>query len=137
MNTTAIDTTRQRFEQIGAVEGAERRAESRLNVCVIAIVERGARVHVAGEHAGRDIGRRGDGVPEPDRAQDPDRLRTDIDASADLAEPWCGLKNLGGYANFGEGRCRRQSGKTAADNGDTPNSYSPTVPPIPKLDAVV
>ena len=29
MNTTAIDTTRQRFEQIGAVEGAERRAEPR------------------------------------------------------------------------------------------------------------
>ena len=85
---------------------------------MIAIVELGARVHVTGQDAGRDIGRRGDGVPEPDRAQDPDRLRTDIDASADLAEPWCGLKNLGGYANFGEGRCRRQSGKTAADNGD-------------------
>ena len=48
---------------------------------------------------------RGYGIAKPDRAQDPDRLRADIDAGADLAELWCGLKNLGGYAKFGEGRC--------------------------------
>ena len=48
VKTTAIDTARQCFEQIGPVEGASQRAEPCLNVCVIAIVERGAGVHVAG-----------------------------------------------------------------------------------------
>jgi hypothetical protein len=88
---------------------------------MIAIVERGARMHVAREHPGRDIGRRGDGLAEPDRAQHPDRLRADIDAGADLAEMRRGLENLCGEAEFGERCRRRQPGKTAANNGDARN----------------
>src|ERR1700677_2236688 len=107
------------------MEGAERRPEARLHIRMIAIVERGARMHVAREHPGRDIGRRGDGLAKPDRAQHPDRLRADIDAGADLAEMRRGLENLSREAEFGERCRRRQPGKTAANNGDAWNLAHP------------
>jgi hypothetical protein len=86
MKAVAIDTARQGFEQIGAMEGAQRSAETPFDAGVIAIVERGTRVHIARENAGSDIGRRGNAVAKPDRAQRADRLRADIDPGADLAK---------------------------------------------------
>jgi hypothetical protein len=118
MKAVAIDTARQGFEQIGAMEGAQRSAETPFDAGVIAIVERGTRVHIARENAGSDIGRRGNAVAKPDRAQRADRLRADIDPGADLAKARRGFENFCREAEFGKRGRRRQTGKAAAGDGD-------------------
>ena len=90
-------------------------------------------MHVTREHAGRDIGRRDDSLAEPDRAQHPDRLWADIDAGSDLAEMRRGSKTSASKPNFGERRRRRQTGKTAANNGDARSLHSPRIPEIVEL----
>jgi len=57
-------------------------------------------------------------VAKPDRAQHADRLRTDIDAGADLAEGRRALENIRFDAEMGQRGRRRQSGQTAPDDSD-------------------
>jgi hypothetical protein len=107
MEAAGVDATRKRVDQIGAVESAKRGPETRHRRGLVAIIERRAAVHVAGENAGRDIGRSGNPVAEPDCAQHLDRLRTDVDAGSDLAKVLRALKNLRLEAELGKGgrRC--------------------------------
>ncbi len=118
MDARAVDAVRKRIEQIGAVESAKRCAEARCSSGLVAIVKLGASVHVAGQDAGSDIRNRRDLIAQPDRAQRPDRLWTDIDARADLAEARRALKDICFDAEMRQRGRGRQSGETTPDDSD-------------------
>ena len=94
MEAPCIHAPRKSVDKIGAVESAKRGAETRHDRRLVAIIERCAAVHVAGENAGRDISHGGYPVADPDCTQHLDRLRTDVDTGSDLAKVLRALKYL-------------------------------------------
>ena len=125
MNSFGIDAARQDLQKIGAMEGVNAGAKAGRSRRLVAIVERRAGIHVAGEHAGRDVGDGRDPLAKPDRAQRFDGLRTDVDAGANLAELQRLLEDLHLEAEAGERGGSRQTGQAAADDGNTNLGHGP------------
>src|SRR5665213_4098839 len=81
-----VETARERLHKVGAVERVVRSAIARSRRAAVVEFEQFARVHVAGEKAGKDVGHRRHLFAKPERRQGLHRLRADIDTAADLAQ---------------------------------------------------
>src|SRR5262249_8563008 len=117
MNGAMIEPACERVEQVGAVKGVIGGAVSRGILSPIVEFEKLAGLHVARVDAGRCRRNSGDLIAETDRLQRFDRLRTDIDRSADLAQGRCSLEDLRLYAESPQRMRSREPGEATADNG--------------------
>jgi hypothetical protein len=116
MNGAVIEPARERVEQVGAVKGVIGSAIPRRGLVPVVELEELAGLHVAGVDPGRCVADRGDIVADADRLQRFDRLRTDIDRGADLAQGRSGLENLRLYPDGLQRMRGRDPGEPAADN---------------------
>ncbi len=100
-------------------------AEARRCRGLVAIVEPRSAIHVAGEHAGRDVGDGCDPLAKPNRTQRQDGLRTDVDPGANLAKLRRLLEDLRLEAEASERGSSRQPGEAAADDGNANLAHRP------------
>ena len=118
MNGAIIEAACERVEEVGAVKGVIGSVVSRGILSPIVEFEELASLHITRVDSGRCRRDGGDLVAKVDRLQRFDRLRTDIDRSADLAQSRGNLEDLRLYA---EGPQRMRDGEPsepAADNCD-------------------
>ena len=137
MDARGIEPARQRVQEIGAMERVVRRAKARRGGPAVVEFEELAGLHVARVGAGRGVADGGDLVAEPDRAQRLHRLRTGVDAGADLAQGGRRLENLRRKAECGERVRRGEPRKPAADDRDAaslplPHARLPLLPWRPR-----
>src|SRR4029077_14915487 len=99
-----------------AVKGVIGSAVPRRRLVPVVELEELTGLHVARVDSGRGVADSGHIVAHADRLQRFDRLRTDIDRGADLAQGWSGLENLRDDPNGLQRMRGRDSGEPAADD---------------------
>src|SRR6266700_4197304 len=115
MNGAIIEAACERVEEVGAVKGVIGSVVSRGILSPIVEFEELASLHITRVDSGRCRRDGGDLVAKVDRLQRFDRLRTDIDRSADLAQ------SRGNLEDLPEGPQRMRDGEPSepvADNCD-------------------